>query len=237
LTSQCLNVNGPLIKTKGESVIKELVHTYADQFYQLDRDLFPRQEPAGSWIVQFTSSHLGEGVTSVVLAFASFLAKIHGPEGVIGVEANFRKPSFVEVLGLKPTASSQQVVTDTIELAQVVQRPEGYGFAVMTAGAGLDKDGPIAYESRMEKIAPILAGLRNSYRYILVDSPPVIPFLDPSILASQVDHVVVVVASNTTRSEVLNHAIDRLKSLGAPISGIILNKREYYIPQWAYRFL
>jgi Mrp family chromosome partitioning ATPase len=237
LTSEGLNGNGFSTKTKGESVIKELVHTYADQFYQLDRDLFLRQEPAGSRVLLVTSSHLGEGVTSVVLAFAMFLARIHGPEGVIAVEANLRRPSFAGVLGCKPTGSLQQVTTGAIELAQAVQRPEGYGFAVITAGVDPDKDGPIVHESGMEKMAPVLAGLRETYRYILVDSPPVIPFLDPSILASQVDHVVVVVASNMTRSEVLNHAIDRLKSVGAPISGIVLNKREFYIPQWAYRFL
>ena len=46
-----------------------------------------------------------------------------------------------------------------------------------------------------------------------------------------------VVESERTRSEVVDHALDRLKSAGADILGIILNKREFHIPKGVYRFL
>jgi Mrp family chromosome partitioning ATPase len=217
-------------------VIKELSHTFADQFYQLDRELFPRQQEVSSSIVLFTSSHFGEGVTSVTLAFALFLAKIHGPEGVIAFDANLREPSFAQILGLKPTASLLQAATGAVELQQIVQRPSAFGFAAIATSDVLT-DGPMDYEPYLEKLAPTLEALRSSYRYILIDSPPVIPFLDSSILAGHVDQVVLIVESNATRSEVLNHAIDKMKSAGANISGILLNKREFYIPKWVYRLL
>lgn len=217
-------------------MIKELSHTFADQFYQLDRELFPRQQNGRSSIVLFTSSHFGEGVTSVTLAFALFLAKIHDPEGVIAVEANLREPSFAQILDLKPTASILQAATGAVELQQLVQRPSAHSFAAI-ATADVLTGGPMAYESYLEKLAPTLEALRSNYRYILIDSPPVIPFLDSSILAGHVDQVVLIVESNTTRSEVLNHTIDKIKSAGANISGILLNKREFYIPKWVYRLL
>jgi Mrp family chromosome partitioning ATPase len=56
-------------------------------------------------------------------------------------------------------------------------------------------------------------------------------------LAGLVDQVVLVVESNTTRSEVLNHSIEKMKAAGAKISGTLLNKREFYIPKWVYRLL
>jgi Mrp family chromosome partitioning ATPase len=217
-------------------VIKELSHTFAAQFYQLDRELFPRQPADRSSTVLFTSSHFGEGVTSVTLAFALFLAKIHDPESVIAVEANLREPSFARILDLTPTASILQAATGAVPLQDLVQRPNAYGFAAI-ATADVLAEGPMAYESYLEKLAPTLEALRNSYQYILIDSPPVIPFLDSNILAGLVDQVVLVVESNTTRSEVLNHAIEKMKAAGAKISGTLLNKREFYIPKWVYRLL
>jgi Mrp family chromosome partitioning ATPase len=46
-----------------------------------------------------------------------------------------------------------------------------------------------------------------------------------------------VVEANNTRAEVLDRACDRLKRSKANIWGMILNKREFHIPGWIYRFL
>jgi len=83
----------------------------------------------------------------------------------------------------------------------------------------------------------VLAELKKMYRYILLDSPPVIPFIDSTIITGMTDGVVFVIESNRTRSQVLQNAIERLKSGGGEILGLILNKREFHIPKWIYRFL
>jgi len=70
-----------------------------------------------------------------------------------------------------------------------------------------------------------------------VDSPPVIPFNDATRICEVTDGVVLVVESERTRSEVVDHALDRLKSAGAEILGVVLNKREFHIPKGIYRFL
>ena len=75
------------------------------------------------------------------------------------------------------------------------------------------------------------------YRYILLDSPPVIPFIDSTIITGMVDGVVFIIESNLTRSQVVQHAIEKLKAGGGEIMGVILNKREFHIPKWIYRFL
>jgi len=49
--------------------------------------------------------------------------------------------------------------------------------------------------------------------------------------------VVLVVESELTRAQVVDYAIDRLNSSGANILGTILNKRQFNIPKWLYRFL
>jgi Mrp family chromosome partitioning ATPase len=94
--------------------------------------------------------------------------------------------------------------------------------------------GPELY---LEKMGKLIDKLKSYYKYILIDSPPVVPYLDSDIICTFADGVVIIVEANSTRAEVLNFAIRRLKSVDAPIVGLILNKRVFYIPKWLYRFL
>ena len=92
-------------------------------------------------------------------------------------------------------------------------------------------------ESFLQRFDGILAELKKSYRFILIDSPPVIPYMDASIIAPMTDGVVLLIQANLTRSEVVDHSIEKLESVGGKIVGIVLNKRVFHIPKWIYRFL
>jgi len=69
-------------------MIDTLTRSFTDEFHTLERALFTGPGPCST--VQFTSSHTGEGVTSLTLAFANFLTTLHGEAAVIAVETNMR---------------------------------------------------------------------------------------------------------------------------------------------------
>ena len=51
------------------------------------------------------------------------------------------------------------------------------------------------------------------------------------------DAVVVVVAAESSRAHAVQHLCDKLRSQNAPIVGLVLNKRRFYIPQRLYRWM
>jgi Mrp family chromosome partitioning ATPase len=218
-------------------VFKELASSFADEFYRLDRTLFPRDSSSRSRAIQFTASHFSEGVTSTTLAFATFLAKVHSPNSIIVVEANIRRPSLQEILKIETDKSFAGILQNSEPLEEAIQRTNDHGFSVLPAVSGFGSERGLEREERLENLEGVLASLKRMYRYILLDSPPVIPFIDSTIITSMSDGVVFVVESNQTRSQVVRHAIEKLKSGGGEILGIILNKREFHIPRWIYRFL
>ena len=193
-----------------------------------------RDTSQSSSAIQITSSHFSEGVTTVTLAMALFMADTHESEDVIAVEANLRKPSFADVLGLKSTGSLVGVFEKSCSLSSAIDRVPGYNFFVLPAGTVGDRQD---HDALLERLRDVLVELRKFYRYILVDTPPVIPFGDASIVCPMVDGTFFVVASNFNRSEVVEHAIDTLKDADARMLGILLNKREHYIPRWLYRLV
>ena len=117
-----------------------------------------------------------------------------------------------------------------------ITKLEGYGISVLSAGSTRIEGGK-GPEFYLEKLGKLLDQLKSRYKFILVDSPPVLPFIDTDIISGFVDGVVIVVEASSTPAEVLDVAINRLKSVEAPIVGLILNKRVFYIPNWLYRFI
>ena len=59
---------------------------------------------------------------------------------------------------------------------------------------------------------------------MLVDSPPVLPVADGSIMATQADGVIVVVDGSNTRSSSLRAALDVFHSAQADVLGVVINK-------------
>jgi len=218
-------------------MIKELAVRFREEFYQLERAIFGKEGAAESGVIQLTSSHFDEGVSSITLALALFMVRLHPSEEVMVVEANLRQPSFDKVMNLKAEGSLLGVLQRSGKLRDAIEKVEKYGFSVISAGRSQMTDTLISYESDLERLGDLLTVLKKKYRYILVDSPPVIPFIDATRICEVTDGVVLVVESERTRSEVVDHALDRLKSAGAEILGIILNKREFHIPKRVYRFL
>jgi Mrp family chromosome partitioning ATPase len=110
-------------------------------------------------------------------------------------------------------------------------------LAMIPAGAPGQAHDIFSTEAGVNGLKKEIDQLRQSFKFIIIDAPPVIPYVDPTLLAGAADGVAVVVEANNTRAEVLDRACDRLKRSKANIWGMILNKREFHIPGWIYRFL
>jgi len=88
-----------------------------------------------------------------------------------------------------------------------------------------------------QNIGPLLEELRNSYDCILIDSPPINLSSLTEIIGSYIDGTILVIKANYTRREVIQAAINILDQAGVPISGLVLNERQYVIPDFVYQRL
>ncbi|MCL5126039.1 MAG: CpsD/CapB family tyrosine-protein kinase [Deltaproteobacteria bacterium] len=218
-------------------MIRLFASSHVDQMHRLQWALFQAEAAKGPRVVQMTASRFGEGVTTVTLGLAASMARLFGPESTVVVEANLRKPSFHEVLGVIPKVPIINLLETGLGFLDAVVKIENYGFSVLSAGATPMESGHGGPETYLENLGKLFEDLGSRYKFILVDSPPVLPFVDSDIVAGTADSVVIVVEANSTKAEVLDVTINRLKAVEAQIAGLILNKRVFYIPRWLYRFL
>ncbi len=82
-----------------------------------------------------------------------------------------------------------------------------------------------------------LGRIKESFDFIIVDAPCIQDAPEIMSLSTVIDTVIFVVeAENTSRISVAK-ALSHLKQAGATISGIVLNKRTFIIPDWTYNWL
>ena len=191
----------------------------------------------GSQVIQFAASQFGEGTTTISLGFGRFLADIHGPDHVVVVEGNLRAPSFHDIFRLASPNGLQAVLEGRAQVEQAVLQVGDGGIFILPADYQGGRTDLVALDSLRTSLGRVVADLRSRFLFVLIDSPPIVPFFDGCILSSIADAVVFIIESNRTRAEVVDHAIDSLRSRGATILGVVLNKRVFHIPNYMYRFL
>jgi len=218
-------------------MIEGLANAYSDEFHRLHRSLFAGTAPDEAHVIQFTASHFAEGVTTLTLAFAKFVAELHDSNRVVVVEANLRRPSFGDLFDITANWVLADLLVGHGTVEDAVQKAGRYAFDILPAVKSVGEDTLPPSKSSLQHLEAPLAQLRKKYRYVFLDTPPVVPFLDSSLICRMADGVAVIVEANLTRSQVLQHSLDKLRSGQAKILGIIFNKRELHIPKWLYRFV
>jgi Mrp family chromosome partitioning ATPase len=79
--------------------------------------------------------------------------------------------------------------------------------------------------------------LRASFDLIVVDSPSLEAGFEGVVLAPQMDANLIVVQAESTRTAVAQNLRDQLREVGAPIGGVVLNRRRFHIPRFIYRYI
>ena len=74
------------------------------------------------------------------------------------------------------------------------------------------------------KMEALIKRLRQDFDQVIIDSPPVLPITDPTILSSIVDGVLMVVECEMTTRAALTRACRVIEHAGGKILGTVLNK-------------
>jgi Mrp family chromosome partitioning ATPase len=218
-------------------IVTQFPSAFSDEFHGLHDSISAEAAAGRSQAIQFAGSQRGEGVTTILLGFGIFLSELYGSDQVVAVESNFREPAFRKIFRIDSDSGLQGVLLGNARLEDAIVRVRGAGLGLLPADRQGGATDVFSREASRVKLAEVLEDLKSSFRFVLVDSPPIVPFIDGCFLSSAVDGVVFVVESNKTRAEVVDQALKRLKARGANIKGLVLNKRVFHVPNFVYRFL
>jgi capsular exopolysaccharide synthesis family protein len=168
-------------------------------------------------IVLVTSSVPAEGKSTLTSCLA-YSAAVAGQKTLV-IDCDLRHPSFSERFGLSSGPGLTDLLTGEASAEQVLQAGPVPNLSVIPAGTMARHPPDIL---RSEKMSALLTGLRPVYDLILIDSPPVTPVIDSTILSKLADKVIMVVQWRATPREIVIRAVRGLEE-GKKISGVVLN--------------
>ena len=180
-----------------------------------------------------TSAFDGEGKTTVAFNAAFGLLRA-GRRRVLLVDGNPGRPAVAGWFEARPTPGLREVLGGEVSV-EIALHPSQYpGLDVMLIGDGWRSLGEHLPPMAMRQFLDIVA---DSYDFIVIDGSSTYGSSDTSEVGVLCDGVVLAVACEQTKWEVLQGAADHVRSLGADVLGVVLNQRRFYIPTAVYHWL
>jgi non-specific protein-tyrosine kinase len=161
-----------------------------------------------------TSAVAGEGKTSLVCN----LAAAFGLEGdrVLMIDADLRRPSVGNYLGINPTSGLSTVLLGERQPHDAVESWRGGLFDVLASGPIPENPSELLGSKRT---GVMLTELDGRYDVVLIDSPALLPVADGSVLARACDAVLLVVRRGRTPASEVTDALAALRAVSARVLG------------------
>lgn len=189
----------------------------AEAFRGIRTGLASRLGEGASIRITVTSLLEGEGKTTSAVSLAVAFARLRVP--VLLVEGDLRSPRVHQAFDLPIGPGLIQALDDETPFRQV--RPTQIaGLHVLTAGGEVEQESELVAS---EAMGQMLKRLEGYFRVIIIDSPPAMLLTDATSLAQRSDGLVLVVRSGRVRRQQARVAVDRLRSNGVRILGVIVN--------------
>ncbi len=181
--------------------------------------------------ILITSSNHYEGKTTTAINLALAMSDVPGYKTLL-VDSDLRFPTVHDRLGLMQSPGLTEILEGSVSLDSEIIDTEKENLKVITSG-NLPHYPVELLESK--RLKNLIRELKSNFDLIIVDSPPVIPYSDASVLSSQVDGVLLVVQSGRTRREDIQQVQATLQDNQAKVLGVVLNRQKHFVPDKIYK--
>ncbi len=189
--------------------------------------------------VLVTSPGPSEGKSTIVANLAAAAAR--AGIGTLAVDADLRRARLHRLFGLDGRKGlSESIVNGSVDGR--LQPTEVEGLVALTSGGLPPNPAEILGSPRMQEL---LQQLADETDMVLLDSSPILPAADATVLARTVDGVLLVLDAGRSRREAAQQAVERLRQVEASVLGVVLNRlpipeANYYEqessnPTWSQR--
>jgi protein-tyrosine kinase len=212
--------------TKPRSMAAEQYRTIRQQIAA-----FGREMPIRTIVV--TSALAGEGKTTTACNLAISLGQELGRR-VCLVDCDLRNPQVGAVFGLPPRDGLADVLRRRANVDAVLLPTPVNDLWLLPAGHLPPNPAELLGSAAMRQL---LGDLKDRFDLVIIDSPPVLPMADPSIIGQMADGVVVVLLAGRTPRRLIDRTLDRLH--GAVLLGFVLNRTDefqHYAEYYAYDY-
>ena len=180
--------------------------------------------------ILISSTYSGEGKTTVSLNTALAFSKIGR---VLLIETDIRRPSVLTKTSQSeeaPKVGFSDIIQGTTNINDCIMKLPGSEIDVMTSGT---RRSDLTDLTTTKKLKMFFDILKNSYDYLIIDTPPIQPVSDTLFISQATDHNLLIVRSNVTKLIGIKSVLKKLQNVRVNVDGLIFNdldtsKASYY---------
>src|SRR5712671_6492469 len=206
----------------------------SEAFRALRTSLLLSQADHPPQVILVTSALPREGKTTAAANLAVTLAQLG--DRTLLIDADLRKPGVGRLLNLAggkyAGLSSYLAGVSSLELV-TIQHPVIPNLSAIPTGPLPPNPADLLSS---HKLADAIAELREKFKFIVIDSPPIMAATDAVILSVKADGVLLVVRSGETPKEAFTRTRDLLASVKAHLLGVVLNAVDSTAPDYYYSY-
>src|SRR5882757_4359706 len=203
----------------------------AEEFRTLRSRLYQIREKTALKRLMVTSALPKEGKSFVAANLAQVIVRQHGRR-VLVIDADLRSPGMHRHLGASQTPGLSDYLMGECDELSVIQRGPMDNLFFVPAGRQATGAPELLANGRLKLL---LQRVEPLFDWIIMDTPPVIPVADSTLLANFCEGVLMVVRSNSTPSDLARKAREEFQDkllLGVVLNGIpadqLPQSRYYY---------
>lgn len=182
--------------------------------------------------ITVTSSIPNEGKSTVSINLAQAIAT--SGKSVLLVEADMRRRSLSDMLGVRSRGGLYAVLSEQISIDQAIVETGQKNFYFLDAEPHIPNPADIIVSHRFAKLVKALSA---KFQYVIFDAPPVGTFIDAAEIASLTDGTLFVVREDFTKREEALNAIGQLKkSEKVKLIGTVMNYCETETSEYYYSY-
>lgn len=216
----------PLSRMFQEKVVGEqLSPQVVEEYRRLGALIHHMQLERGVRVVMVTSAVAGEGKTLTATNLALVLSNSYGRQ-VLLIDADLRRPSLHQVFNTVSLSGLGDILSGAGEVPPLVQLTPK--LTLLTAGRpNADPLGGLT----SDRMRQLLQEARDTFDFVIIDTPPVGLMTDANLLASMVDVALLVVRAISTPYDLVKRAAEAIGR--HRIAGVVLNRAQ---PQHGHNY-
>ena len=188
-----------------------------EQYRRLAAVLHDAQAVSGIRVVMIASAVAGEGKSLTAANLALTLSGSYRKR-VLLIDADLRRPTMHNVFSIDTSYGLGDGLDPSSE-AKLVVRQISPTLAVLPAGRPMTDPMAALISDRMRRL---IEEARDTFEWVILDTPPLVLLPDANLLASMVDGSVLVIKAASTSHQFTKRAVEAIGK--SKLVGVVLNR-------------
>ncbi|MBN2016782.1 MAG: CpsD/CapB family tyrosine-protein kinase [Candidatus Cloacimonetes bacterium] len=197
------------------------------EFNRMNKIISKETQRLNGKTILFTSGGEAEGKTFMAVNLALNFIK-NTPQRILLVDMNLRNPEIHKVFGLPKENGVTDIINDKIHFEEAIKATDFPNLKIITSGT---YSGIVAQS--FNDLRFVVEEFRQSVDLVIFESSPILVSnrgnIDPAILSSLMDTVILVVLARRTRKISVLKSNELINLAGGEIFGVVMNNK--YIPK------